>query len=79
MEVRTVDSGEILCSLGVDGIGSQAVGGGSPHPCLDAFGTRVQSESVLSISDVNGEVDEAFTELNVSEVQGEWMQTLEVI
>lgn len=82
-QVRTVDSGELTLSnpSGLTELEAKqwAVEQARIRALANAFGTRVQSESVLSISDVNGEVDEAFTELNVSEVQGEWMQTLEVI
>lgn len=39
------------------------------------FGSRVESESVHVVSDFNGRVDDAFSELNVMQVKGEWMET----
>lgn len=41
----------------------------------NAFGTLVNSETVRVQSDYNGKVDDAFTELNVSQVKGEWLET----
>jgi hypothetical protein len=42
------------------------------------FGMRVQSESVHLVSESNGTLDDSFTELNVSQVQGEWLETKEI-
>ena len=39
------------------------------------FGTRVKSETVQVTSDNNGEIDGSFTELNVLQVKGEWLET----
>lgn len=41
----------------------------------NAFGTRVSSETILSTSDFNGQVDEVFSEMNVLQVRGEWNET----
>lgn len=40
-----------------------------------SFGTRVNSETVQVSSDFNGQVDGSFTELNVLQVKGEWLET----
>lgn len=39
-----------------------------------AFGKRVSSETVHLVSEANGIMDEAFSELNVLQVKGEWVE-----
>lgn len=41
----------------------------------EEFGMRVQSETVHVVAESNGSLDDSFTELNTSQVQGEWLET----
>ena len=40
----------------------------------NAFGMRIQSETVQAQADFDGQVEDAFTELSVEQVKGEWME-----
>lgn len=82
-QTKTVDSGELRfanpAGLTPDEAKQWVVEQARIRALADAFGTRVQSETVMSVTEANGTVDDAFTELSVSQVKGEWLQTLEVI
>ena len=82
-QTKTVDSGELRfanpAGLTPDEAKQWVIEQARIRALADAFGTRVQSETVMSVTEANGVVDDAFTELSVSQVKGEWLQTLEVI
>ena len=82
-QTRTVDSGELSLASPADMDFEEAKAWVLKQARIRAlaneFGTRVRSESVYSVTDANGEVDDAFTELSVSQVKGEWVRTLEEI
>jgi len=42
------------------------------------FGTRVRSETVQVLTDANGQVDQSFSELSVQQVQGQWVEDVEL-
>lgn len=81
-QVKTVDSGELSFAnpngLTPDEAKQWVIEQARIRALANAFGTRVQSETVMTTSESNGTLDEAFTEMNVSQVKGEWVQTLEV-
>ena len=80
-QVRNVDSGELSFANPPDMDPETAkewvLQQARIRAMADEFGTRVRSESVYSVSDANGQVDDAFTELSVSQVKGEWVRTVE--
>ena len=80
-QLRTVDSGQLEFSSPPDMGIEEAKAWVLEQACIRAmaneFGVRVTSESVYSVADFNGNSEDAFTELNVSQVQGEWVRTLE--
>ena len=82
-QTRVVDSGELSFASPADMDLEEAkvwvLKQAQIRALANEFGTRVRSESVYSVTDANGEVDDAFTELSVSQVKGEWVRTLEEI
>lgn len=81
-QIRNVDSGWQLFAnpegRTVEQAKQWAIDQAKIRAIADEFGTRIQSETVQLSSDFNGQTDASFTELNVAQVKGEWVDTKEV-
>ena len=81
-QIKTVDSGLLVFADPEGRTREQAkqwvVEQAKVRAMANEFGTRVKSETVQVTAESNGQMDDSFTELNVLQVKGEWVETKEI-